>query len=1265
MADFTDYPWQVSYQTSSLKDDGSAVDILHDFYIPALQRAEKYDRVAGYFRSTSLAAASEGYTAFLDNQGKMRLIVGADMALADVEAILAGDKARFDNALLSELENSEAWPENVKAGVALLAYMVAQGRLEVKVAFRLHGQTGKPLSVEATEDGYVHEKWFLMEDREGHCLRGAGSLNESRQALKLNAENIDVNCSWEGGREAQRIEQARKDFDRLWNNKNPHMKVMSLPQAVREKLVKLRNLKGKLTEIDGTSAAELNKTLEPSLEELLKFAVLKDAPRMPGGIYIGMYSAPVEPWPHQEMVSRHLVESWPYSYLLCDEVGLGKTIESALAMRSLLLSGRIKRVLIAAPASLTAQWQRELAEKAMLDFYSSKPKAGQSGKILHKDLNENEYTDQDLYEPELNIVSTGLASRKERRSMLKMAALADVVLVDEAHYARRSNPQKGYWEEPKYGKLYDCIEHGFAARTKSLWLATATPMQIDPIEVYDLTKLMGRTAAFRYEPYLLEQYYELLSYIAQGKELKLDNWRLLGRSYAALEAADPYLLRLMEKTVVNGKNRQALKDLAKREPRGNDAKEVLKPLFSAAPLSRVMMRHTRKLLEEYRKHGELKSNLAKRHVLPLAIIAFSSKEKEFYAQLEVYCAGLMQQINAHRPDSKQMMAFYLNFLQLRFASSLFAIQQTLERRLMRVQATLKFGAYEFSSQEELQEYLNELEDDGEDTDENDISEISVDALLKDRSPEDLAWEQERLQEMLAQLGSMSHDTPTKIQELLNRLEQRRIVGSSNRMKQTVIFTRFFDSLQSIREYLSARAPGLHIGVYSGKETQWYDAEARCYRRVTREEIKNLFLTGKIDVLLCTDAAAEGLNLQTADMLINFDMGWNPMKIEQRIGRIDRIGQKHKDIFVLNMCYQGSTEEIVYGRLTNRLKKAGQIVGSQQVSILPIEPQDFIDLHSGKIDEVKLEKKARQRLKKQMENAKKMELDAEAQYDIYHKEHELMAKQPLPAKVEDLHNAIINSAYLKSMGMKVLKAGNGYRIEMPANEGFSGWQTTTNRQMSSSASPYMTWGNKAVDSLLSEMSDKLAEYKSYVRRINVPLADGEAVGYLVAANGGPLLVTSYDMLSQINIAQVPLTTMDIEKARGKLANLVAKEQEFYEQREKNKQINEEYALIHRALVKYVAIALLEKTGMESAQQAIKELEEHPRKAYTLELPVKMLEYRNRTLFTISSTGGRAHICTTPLLVGAAIALCHRTSSKLAKHKKKKEQTCQDLIDSLQR
>ena len=87
MSSFKDYPWALSYKTSGLKK----VSILHDFYIPALKRARKYDRVAGYFRSSSLAAASQGFSAFVGRGGKMRLIAGADLAEQDVEAILEGE----------------------------------------------------------------------------------------------------------------------------------------------------------------------------------------------------------------------------------------------------------------------------------------------------------------------------------------------------------------------------------------------------------------------------------------------------------------------------------------------------------------------------------------------------------------------------------------------------------------------------------------------------------------------------------------------------------------------------------------------------------------------------------------------------------------------------------------------------------------------------------------------------------------------------------------------------------------------------------------------------------------------------------------------------------------------------------------------------------------------------------------------------------------------------------------------------------------------
>ena len=56
----------------------------------------------------------------------------------------------------------------------------------------------------------------------------------------------------------------------------------------------------------------------------------------------------------------------------------------------------------------------------------------------------------------------------------------------------------------------------------------------------------------------------------------------------------------------------------------------------------------------------------------------------------------------------------------------------------------------------------------------------------------------------------------------------------------------------------------------------------------RDAVKHRFLQSEIDILICTDAAAEGLNLQTADLLVNYDLPWNPMKVEQRIGRIDRL-----------------------------------------------------------------------------------------------------------------------------------------------------------------------------------------------------------------------------------------------------------------------------------------------------------------------------------------------------------------------------------------
>src|SRR5690606_7952676 len=84
-----------------------------------------------------------------------------------------------------------------------------------------------------------------------------------------------------------------------------------------------------------------------------------------------------------------------------------------------------------------------------------------------------------------------------------------------------------------------------------------------------------------------------------------------------------------------------------------------------------------------------------------------------------------------------------------------------------------------------------------------------------------------------------------------------------------------------------------------------------------------------EILLCTDAAAEGLNFQFCGAIVNYDMPWNPMRVEQRIGRIDRLGQRHPEIRVVNLHYRGTVEADVYVALRQRIGLFERVVGRLQ------------------------------------------------------------------------------------------------------------------------------------------------------------------------------------------------------------------------------------------------------------------------------------------------------------------------------------------------
>ncbi|KKM12710.1 helicase [Clostridiales bacterium PH28_bin88] len=1144
--------WLLSYKTSATMIDGRPVDMLHDFYVPALRLAVRYDRVAGYFRSSSLAAASMGFSTFVSRQGKMRLIVGADLEPGDVRAILAGDQDRLAARLNGELDRPDSWPEGVRNGVTLLAWMVAVGYLEVRVAFRVHRETGEPLLLDALDDGYVHEKWFVLHDEFGHRLYGAGTLNESKTALILNAENVDIHCDWWGETDRRRVDEAAEAFENLWMGRVPHMPVMTLPEAVRRRLIRLAEGIDFPVEVDGASAAP-RVAEPPSALERLRFAILRDAPRMPGGRFVGLETAPVTPWPHQAIVVRRLVETWPYSYLLCDEVGLGKTIEAGLAFRSLYLSGLAKRILIAAPASLTRQWHRQMASKMLLSFGLARTTPETVLEYIFP-FEENRPATS-IYEPDLVIMSTGLLARRERAEALSGAKPFDIALVDEAHAVRRRNPADGSGAHPDFGNLYTSVHDYLRKKARSLWLATATPMQIHPVEVCDLLSLTNRVGAFQFDPTLTSQYYEILGKLVHREELGEQEWKFLRRAVQSVQVQDPMLWSFIEESVLDGRIRTAFRQWLEHGwiPRGRDRELMVRLFFSVSPLSRVMLRHTRRLLEIYREHGQLQQNLARRHIYPLHRIVFTPLERRIYEELEQYCDCLTKQTRSHGDhQAQQMVSFLLSFLRLRFASSLYALRETLQRRLYKVEATLRHQLVleaDEAGVSSLQESVYEGED------EDDL--VAAESLLKNRTTADLEWERGRLKGMIESMADLT-ELPSKMQVLLNTLDQRRD-RQTRGIRQTVIFTRFYDTLKDLVSRLRQADLWMRIGTYSGQGAEYFDPGTARMIPVDREEVKERFLRGEIDVLVCTDAAAEGLNLQTADLLINFDLGWNPMKVEQRIGRIDRIGQKHENIYVLNLCYVDSAEEIVYGRLLSRLDEANLVVGTQQISLLPVEPEDFRQLAEGTLTPEALETRAREKIEQKRRQTESMEIDPRGLYEIYMRMAREVDRHPAPVDLPAIWEALSGSRYLRNLGCVASAEPGKPTLTVSGIDGvLDGAVLTVSRELYEEGLAdggvrvhFASYGDPFFEAVLAHFSG--FELPPCVRRIVVPVAgmDGvEVVGYAAACRGAGgmrevRLVRGWNDLKELHLVEEEsLAEAEIEPLRQELARIARVEFEPY-------------------------------------------------------------------------------------------------------------------------
>jgi superfamily II DNA/RNA helicase len=142
----------------------------------------------------------------------------------------------------------------------------------------------------------------------------------------------------------------------------------------------------------------------------------------------------------------------------------------------------------------------------------------------------------------------------------------------------------------------------------------------------------------------------------------------------------------------------------------------------------------------------------------------------------------------------------------------------------------------------------------------------------------------------------------------------------------IIFSQYYDTARWVAEELAAKLPTEPIGLYAGADrSRMVRGDTQVH--VARDLIKKAVKEREIRLVVATDAACEGLNLQTLGTLINVDLPWNPSRLEQRIGRIKRFGQARDSVDMLNLVYHGTRDERVYERLSERMRDRYDIFGS--------------------------------------------------------------------------------------------------------------------------------------------------------------------------------------------------------------------------------------------------------------------------------------------------------------------------------------------------
>lgn len=598
-------------------------------------------------------------------------------------------------------------------------------------------------------------------------------------------------------------------------------------------------------------------------------------------VIYSMEAAQIDFYPYQFKPVMKLISAPTERLIIADEVGLGKTIESALIWLELQARRQAKRLLVVCPTSLADKWREELRQKFLIDARTV------DFRDLEAEINEFQQvgpsypfaligTYAGLRPPrsELNLLRRGPGDgpkgtpkteflRKLKHTLWDHEPF-DLVIFDEAHYMR--TPSTSTFA------LGDALSDSAAA----VLCVSATPVNNSNTDLHSLLRLVDRD--FFENQSLFEELLKAnrptvqagiaLAGVPIDTNLLSESLKQMGKS--AFISESPLFARFSE----------AIKNL---DP--NDKAEVARSQDMAEKLNILGQYVNRTRRVQVTQHRPVRD--------PVVLeVHYNGMERKLYNTILHFVRERCKQ------DNRAFHVFQILQLQLRAASCLpVVVQELRENAVLGTEALLQEA----------------------------FGEAAYDSLFEDEIAND--FQQLQLRDLLA------HDfekNDTKYAAL------RQTLTEHINDEKVIIFAYYRGTLSYLQRRLSADGVTVTT-IHGGICVEDRDTALRQFADASGPR-----------VLLSSEVGSEGIDLQFCRVVVNYDLPWNPMRVEQRIGRIDRVGQKADRLSIVNFKVAGTVEERLYERLHAKLMKFTNSLGDLE-SIIGREVQSLtVDLLSNEL-----------------------------------------------------------------------------------------------------------------------------------------------------------------------------------------------------------------------------------------------------------------------------------------------------------------------------